>query len=286
MSNQRLIQVASQLISAVSYAHTQKVAHLDIKPPNVLFNEFGHVALVDFGISQIGQSLTKNNACTIAYAPPEIVNKSAGTPIDPFKADSWSVGITLLEFALGKYPLPLSNERELINSISAAKFSIPPSLPPALQSIIARCLIPNPSTRISMLQAEKEILASLKISGTYSIKTMTLNGKAIGQIIRERSSTNLIDADSSGLHTNLFTSGMNTGTTGSAGSSKKFPVALTNMGTKVTYPGTNGLPTKKPISMSTTKMILSRSAMGGLTRQGASQTKFRATPITIPNVIH
>ena len=180
--NQRLMQLSSQLISAVAYAHSAKIAHLDIKPPNVLLNRFGHVVLADFGISKIGTgikfSAEHGFACTLAYSPPEVVDfgKHLKDVIDPFKIDSWAVGMTILEMATGSLPFSTSIKSEIKNEIRVANFYIPPSMPPYLRSLVKRCFAYNPASRASMIQAEAEILKELQIFGSQSFALNKLNG--------------------------------------------------------------------------------------------------------------
>jgi serine/threonine protein kinase len=48
----KLYLYCSQLLSAVSYLHQNKIAHLDIKPSNILLDTYGRLKLADFGISE------------------------------------------------------------------------------------------------------------------------------------------------------------------------------------------------------------------------------------------
>ncbi|MEC9285362.1 MAG: serine/threonine-protein kinase, partial [Pseudomonadota bacterium] len=47
-----LIRVINQVSSALDYAHTKGVVHLDVKPENILFSDRDVAVLSDFGIAE------------------------------------------------------------------------------------------------------------------------------------------------------------------------------------------------------------------------------------------
>ena len=96
--------------------------HRDIKPSNILIDINGNIKLCDFGISGNlinSNALSRNNAGCAGYMAPERID-----PIDPhnpvydIRADVWSLGITLVELAKGKYPYKHSQtEFEVMTTI-------------------------------------------------------------------------------------------------------------------------------------------------------------------------
>lgn len=76
-----------------------------MKPGNILLNTRGEVKISDFGLSAELDS-TKEMCATFigthAYMSPE---RLSGKPYS-FASDIWSLGITLVECALGQYPYP------------------------------------------------------------------------------------------------------------------------------------------------------------------------------------
>ena len=76
---------------------------IDIKPSNILINSRGDVKLCDFGVSgQLIDSMANSFVGSRSYMSPERLRGSAYT----IASDIWSLGLSLLELALGRYPIP------------------------------------------------------------------------------------------------------------------------------------------------------------------------------------
>jgi len=86
-------KVIKQILSALVYSHAKGIAHLDIKPENVLFtDEFPSIKLIDWGLSSRFEDFkscptTCPKKGTPSYAAPEIFTKHYNQ-----KADLYSVG--------------------------------------------------------------------------------------------------------------------------------------------------------------------------------------------------
>jgi len=78
---------------------------LDVKPSNILIDEYGTIKLCDFGISGVLiESMAKSrNAGCAAYMSPERIEPSDPTRPDyDIRADIWSLGITLVSLVYGQ----------------------------------------------------------------------------------------------------------------------------------------------------------------------------------------
>jgi serine/threonine protein kinase len=104
------LQLALQVVRAVSYAHGRLVVHRDLKPSNVMVTPSGQAYLLDFGIAKLlnevvpGQpELTQEQGrvMTPLYASPEQV---AGEPIT-VQADVYSLGVLIYELLTGTLPI-------------------------------------------------------------------------------------------------------------------------------------------------------------------------------------
>ena len=75
----------------------------DVKPSNILVNSAGEIKICDFGVSgQLIDSMANSFVGTRSYMSPERLQGSQYS----VASDLWSLGLSLLEMALGCYPIP------------------------------------------------------------------------------------------------------------------------------------------------------------------------------------
>lgn len=143
---------------------SQRIIHYDLKPGNVLFDEFGVAKLTDFGLSKIveddvgsqGMELTSQGAGTYWYLPPECFVLSK-TPLISSKVDVWSAGILLYQMLFGRRPFGHDQSQERIlredTIIKARKVEFPsrPSASNEAKDFIRRCLTYNQAERPDVL---------------------------------------------------------------------------------------------------------------------------------------
>ncbi|CAD6576166.1 MAG: MAP kinase kinase (MEK) [Tremellales sp. Tagirdzhanova-0007] len=81
---------------------------VDIKPSNILANSVGEIKICDFGVSgELINSIANTFVGTSTYMSPERIQGAAYT----IKSDVWSLGISLIELALGRFPFSDSPEK-------------------------------------------------------------------------------------------------------------------------------------------------------------------------------
>ncbi|CAO3630518.1 unnamed protein product [Cunninghamella echinulata] len=135
-----LAKIATSVVKGLMFLKDEmSIIHRDIKPTNILMNRKGQVKLCDFGVSgQLEKSLAKTNIGCQSYMPPERISGSGRYTV---AADVWSLGVSLLEMALGRYPYTFKN---LFDRLSAIVDGTPPKLPSEFsneaQDFIDQCL--------------------------------------------------------------------------------------------------------------------------------------------------
>ncbi|KAF2764858.1 mitogen-activated protein kinase [Teratosphaeria nubilosa] len=154
-------KIAEAVLGGLKYLYiAHKIMHRDIKPSNVLVNSRGQIKLCDFGVSsELENSVADTFVGTGTYMAPERIQGSPYT----VKSDVWSVGLTLMELAIGKFPFSISSEDEddedaggpqgILDLLQQIVLEPSPQLPKSdafpqiLEDVIAKCLMKDPGDR-------------------------------------------------------------------------------------------------------------------------------------------
>lgn len=110
LSEKPLGKIAGSVLKGLAYLNENKVMHRDIKPQNILLDTKGNVKLCDFGVSgDVVNSLATTFTGTSFYMAPERIKNEPYT----ISCDVWSLGLTVLEGALGEFPFVRESSPEL-----------------------------------------------------------------------------------------------------------------------------------------------------------------------------
>ncbi|KAG6649103.1 hypothetical protein CIPAW_07G189200 [Carya illinoinensis] len=138
-----------QLIDAVDYCHDKGVSHRDLKPDNLLLDQWGNLKVSDFGLSALrkpGDILTTACGSPSYVAPELLMNKG----YDGAAADIWSCGVILFELLAGRLPFDDSNLINLYKKICRADYTCPQWFTEDQKKLLSRILDPNPKKRMTI----------------------------------------------------------------------------------------------------------------------------------------
>ena len=162
------LALGAQLAEGLAVAHARGIVHRDLKPANLALTRDGRLKILDFGLAKTGAGpasggdparspaavpgLTSSGMLlgTAGFMSPEQVR---GEPVDA-RADAWAFGCILFELVTGFRAFSGSSPWEVLAAVMSdapAWSRLPPQLPPAVESVLRRCLEKDPGRRLADL---------------------------------------------------------------------------------------------------------------------------------------
>jgi serine/threonine protein kinase/tetratricopeptide (TPR) repeat protein len=170
-----ILDLATQIVSALATAHEAGIVHRDIKPENIMLRRDGIVKVLDFGLAKTvaTNASTAHDVPTIqlAHTDPGVVmgtvhymspEQARGQAVDG-RTDTWSVGVVLYELVAGQKPFIGETASDVIAAILKTDpkplKQIAPDTPDELQRIVLKTLRNDKEARY---QTAKELLVDLR----------------------------------------------------------------------------------------------------------------------------
>lgn len=147
------VELARQIADALGAVHAQGIVHRDLKPENLLMTPEHELKLIDFGIAllqgarRLTWSRLSNSVGTPDYMAPEQIRGERGD----VRTDVYALGMMMFEMLTGKVPYEGDNAlavmNQHVNREAPLAGSRRASVPPVLESIVAKALRREPSQR-------------------------------------------------------------------------------------------------------------------------------------------
>lgn len=195
LSNHDIIDYSTQIAQALKTAHQGGIIHRDIKPQNILIDNYGLAKVTDFGIARVSSNATITYTSsilgTVHYISPE---QAKGKIVDE-KSDLYSLGAVMYEMATGRVPFDADNSVGIavmhIQDQPIAPKELNPNLSDHLNYIIMKLLEKDPTNRftnakelIDALDNENLILESEDLTDTARIPIVIPNERSYEKVYK------------------------------------------------------------------------------------------------------
>ena len=153
------VDILIQIANGLCYLHDYDVAHRDLKPTNILVNQYNspylreylHVKLADFGLLKLNSGAStssKSSVKTTVYRAPEVFSQDGRSAKFAIKGDVYSFSVVASHILTGKEPfegIPALEFNEAI--LNNARPQLPSNCPEELTSIVKDCWVRDPRKR-------------------------------------------------------------------------------------------------------------------------------------------
>ncbi|MFB1049619.1 Stk1 family PASTA domain-containing Ser/Thr kinase [Paraliobacillus sp. JSM ZJ581] len=161
---QESIEIMKQLTAAIEHAHENNIVHRDIKPQNILINDYGQAKITDFGIALAlsATSLTQTNSVlgSVHYLSPEQARGGVATN----KSDIYSLGIVFFEMLTGH--IPFSGQSAVSIALKHLQTNTPSvrrwnaEIPQSIENVVLKATTKDPFYRYETVRGLEEDLVS------------------------------------------------------------------------------------------------------------------------------
>ncbi|MGH3875591.1 MAG: protein kinase domain-containing protein, partial [Actinophytocola sp.] len=185
----RVVEILTQVATALDAAHADAIVHRDVKPANILLDADGTAYLADFGIARLyasdvtAMTETGEQIGTLDYMAPERLTHGEAGPA----SDVYSLACVLFQCLTGRVPFPAT---DTVGKLAAQLNDPPPAaslfdrrIPPPMDLVIQTGMEKDPQRRYpsagELMAAAAGVLD--RVAGTPRAEAPTVAEAMIGE---------------------------------------------------------------------------------------------------------
>lgn len=188
-----VVTIIIKVARALAFAHSRNVVHRDVKPGNIMINEFDEPLLSDFGVAAMidwpGATMTGSLTGTPLYMSPEQARSERVGP----ESDVYSLAAVLYEAVTGVLPYTAQHSSPVKSVLEAVKNEMPvrprahrKDITPDLEAIIMKALEKNPADRYPDAEAFAQDLERALAGRHVSAHLFTIRDRIAFRLRRHR----------------------------------------------------------------------------------------------------
>lgn len=157
------LRIASQIASALGFAHSKGIIHRDIKPENIMVTKKNEIKIMDLGISRGADSTTLTSSSATIGTPYYLAPEQVQSSMVDARADLYSLGVIMYEMLTARLPFASENPVEIIMK-KMAEAPPPPRrfnalIPGDIEKIVLKLMETDPAKRF---QSARELLEAIE----------------------------------------------------------------------------------------------------------------------------
>jgi tRNA A-37 threonylcarbamoyl transferase component Bud32 len=170
MALDEALAIIERIAAALDRAHSKGIIHRDVKPSNIMFDDYGDAYLSDFGIVKVTEATSQLTGSgvvgTPAYMAPEMADQGGTSPL----IDLYALGVTLFQMLTGALPYVADTPMGIIMAHISKPVpdvrSLRSDLPEDVQTVVERALAKDPTERY---QSAGALAAELEEAATTGL---------------------------------------------------------------------------------------------------------------------
>ncbi|MGE5833850.1 MAG: protein kinase domain-containing protein, partial [Acidobacteriota bacterium] len=168
------VTYARQMLDGLEAAHEKGIVHRDLKPGNVMLTTENQIKILDFGLARVIDSdpaASQSNSPTLTFAATQagvvlgtaayMSPEQAKGRVADRRSDVWAFGCVFFEMLTGRRVFDGEDVSETLAAVLRADpdwTALPADVPPAVRTLLRRCLARDRKTRIPEISTVRFLL--------------------------------------------------------------------------------------------------------------------------------